>query len=44
MPPTVRTVSEMYRAICPEGQTEEHSNGLMGGMKKHEWGNVNSRR
>lgn len=44
MLPTVWTLSEMYRAICAEGQTEEHSNWLMGDRKKHEWGNVNSRR
>lgn len=44
MPPTVWTLSETYRAICPEGQTEEHSTGLVGGMKKHKWGNVSSRR
>lgn len=37
-------LSATYRAICPDGQTEEYSDGLVGDMRKPAWGNVNSRR
>lgn len=36
MTPMVGTLSEMYRAICPDGQTKEHSDGLMGVVRKPE--------
>lgn len=32
----VRTLSATDRAICPDGQTEEYSDGLVGATRKPE--------